>query len=185
MNIKGRERIDWLLKQVFRTAGLLTIALLAGIFIMLLYNGIAFFTDVRPLDFFTGSQWDPEGAKSKYGIAPLLVSTGLVTVGSMVISVPIGILTAAFLSELAPPKVTRILKPVIEMLAALRRPAGCERCAGLDEFFDLLIGATKSSTPSVHRGVWSWPTSSLNRDLPRHGTDGWHIGERRAPLFVT
>lgn len=119
MNIKGRERIDWLLKQVFRTAGLLTIALLAGIFIMLLYNGIAFFTDVRPLDFFTGSQWDPEGAKSKYGIAPLLVSTGLVTVGSMVISVPIGILTAAFLSELAPPKVTRILKPVIEMLAAI------------------------------------------------------------------
>jgi phosphate transport system permease protein len=119
MNIKARERIDWILKQVFRTAGLLTIALLAGIFIMLLYNGIAFFAAIKPVDFFTGSQWDPEGANSKYGIAPLLISTGLVTLGSMLISVPIGILTAAFLSELAPPGVTRILKPLIEMLAAI------------------------------------------------------------------
>jgi len=65
------------------------------------------------------TQWDPEGANSKYGIAPLLISTGLVTLGSMLISVPIGILTAAFLSELAPPGVTRILKPLIEMLAAI------------------------------------------------------------------
>jgi phosphate transport system permease protein len=119
MNIKARERIDWMLKQVFKTAGLLTIALLAGIFIMLLYNGIAFFADVKPLDFFTGSQWDPESTNSKYGIAPLLISTALVTLGSMVISVPIGILTAAFLSELAPPKLTRVLKPLIEMLAAI------------------------------------------------------------------
>ncbi|MEI9911799.1 MAG: phosphate ABC transporter permease subunit PstC [Bacteroidota bacterium] len=119
MNIKKRESTDWLLKQVFKAAGLVTIGLLAGIFLMLLYNSIAFFADVKPVDFFTGSQWDPESSTSKYGIAPLLVSTGLVTLGAMVIAIPLGIFTAAFLSELAHPKLKTILKPVIEMLAAI------------------------------------------------------------------
>jgi len=119
MSIKRRENTDWVLKQVFKTTGLVTIALLGGIFFMLLYNSIAFFIDVKPVDFFTGSQWDPESEKSKYSIAPLLVSTGLVTLGSMLIAVPLGIFTAAFLSERAHPKLKTVLKPLIEMLAAI------------------------------------------------------------------
>ena len=108
-----------MLKQVFKATGLITICLLAGIFIMLLYNSIAFFAEIKPLDFFTGSQWDPESAKGKYGIAPLLASTGLVTLGSMLIAIPLGIFTAAYLSELAHPTIKNILKPLIEMLAAI------------------------------------------------------------------
>lgn len=92
---------------------------MGGIFILLLYNSIAFFADIKPIDFFTGSQWDPESSTSKYGIIPLLVSTGFVTLGSMVIAVPLGIFTAAFLSEFASHTVRAILKPVIEMLAAI------------------------------------------------------------------
>jgi phosphate transport system permease protein len=119
MTIKRREQTDWLLKRVFKATGFITIALLGGIFFMLLYNSIAFFLEVKPLDFLTGSQWNPESAKGKYGIAPLLVSTGLVTLGAMVIAVPLGIFTAAFLSEMAHPKLKNILKPSIEMLAAI------------------------------------------------------------------
>ena len=117
--IKNRERTDWWFRQLFRGTGLLTIGLLGGIFMMLLLNSIAFFIHVSPVDFFTGSQWDPESAESKYGIAPLLVSTGLVTLGAMIIAVPLGILTAAFLSEVAPTSVKMFLKPIIEMLAAI------------------------------------------------------------------
>jgi len=119
MTIKRREHTDWLLKQVFKGAGLITIGLLGGIFFMLIYNSFAFFVDVKPIDFFTGFQWNPENTKGKYGIAPLLVSTGLVTLGAMLIAVPLGIFTAAFLSELAHPKLKAILKPFIEMLAAI------------------------------------------------------------------
>jgi len=119
MLIKKRERIDWLFKQLFKATGFVTIALLGGIFIMLLYNSIAFFLAVKPLDFFTGSQWNPDNVNGSYGIAPLLVSTGLVTLGSMLIAVPLGIFTATFLSELAPTRVKSILKPIIEMLAAI------------------------------------------------------------------
>jgi phosphate transport system permease protein len=117
--IKNREQTDWWFKQLFRATGLLTIGLLGGIFIMLLLNSIAFFIHVNPVDFFTGSQWNPESAESKYGIAPLLVSTGLVTVGAMIIAIPLGVLTAAFLSEVAPARLKMFLKPIIEMLAAI------------------------------------------------------------------
>jgi phosphate transport system permease protein len=119
MTTKRRENTDWLFKKVFKATGLITIALLGGIFFMLVYNSVAFFIDVKPLDFFTGSQWNPEDSKGKYGIAPLLISTGLVTLGAMLIAVPLGIFTAAFLSELAHPKLKTILKPLIEMLAAI------------------------------------------------------------------
>jgi phosphate transport system permease protein len=119
MTIKKRENTDWLLKILFKATGLLTIGLLGGIFVMLLYNSIAFFAHSNPLDFFTGSQWNPETTGGKYSIIPLLVSTGLVTLGAMIIAVPLGILTAAFLSELAPVKVKNVLKPLIEMLAAI------------------------------------------------------------------
>lgn len=119
MTIKRREQTDWLLKKVFKAAGLISIALLGGIFFMLAYNSIAFFLEVKPLDFLTGSQWNPESTKGKYGIAPLLVSTGLVTLGAMFIAVPLGIFTAAFLSEMAHSKLKNILKPLTEMLAAI------------------------------------------------------------------
>ncbi len=119
MIIKKREHIDWIFKKIFKATGYITIALLAGIFLMLLYNSIAFFVDVKPIDFFTGSQWDPGSTTGKYGIAPLLVSTGLVTLGSMIIAVPLGIFTATFISELAHPKLKSVLKPLVEMLAAI------------------------------------------------------------------
>jgi phosphate transport system permease protein len=119
MSIKKRERIDWLFKQVFKTTGLATIALLGCIFFMLIYNSITFFVEVNPIDFFTGSQWDPDSSNNKYSVLPLLASTGLVALGSMLIAVPLGILTAAFLSEIAPHQVRMVLKPMIEMLAAI------------------------------------------------------------------
>lgn len=116
MTSKKREKIDIIFKLVFKATGFLTIALLGGIFFMLLYNGVSFFISINPIDFFTGNQWDPE---TKYSIVPLLVSTMFVTIGAMIIAVPLGILTAAFLSEVASKKLQTILKPIIEMLAAI------------------------------------------------------------------
>jgi len=116
MQLNKREITDWVFKQGFKATGLITIALLGGIFLMLLYNSISFFAKVNPVDFFTGSQWDPE---TKYSILPLIVSTAFVAVGSMLIAVPLGILTASFISEFAPRKLQTVLKPVIEMLAAI------------------------------------------------------------------
>lgn len=120
MNQKKRKLVDKVFKQVFNCSGLLTIALLGGIFLMLAYNSVAFFLHVQPIDFFTGFHWNPESSeKVAYGIVPLLVSTCLVTLGSMVIAIPLGIFTAAFLSEFAHKRVQNIFKPFIEMFAAI------------------------------------------------------------------
>lgn len=116
MNNTARLRLDKFFRQLFRATGSLAILLLAGIFLMLIFNSVAFFRHVQPVDFFTGEQWNPE---NKYSILPLLVSTALVSLGSLALAIPLGIGSAFFLSEVAPKKVRVILKPAIEMLAAI------------------------------------------------------------------
>ncbi len=117
MSAIKREQTDKMFKWVFRITGLLVIAILGGIFLMLMYNSVAFFGQFSPLDFISGSQWNP--SYEQYGILSLIVSTSLVTFGAMLIAIPLGIGTATFLSEYCPPKLKAVLKPAIEMLAAV------------------------------------------------------------------
>lgn len=119
MNLAAREYVDKTVKQLIRITGLIVILILTGIFLMLLYNTFAFFRHIKPLDFITGTQWNPSGKIARYGILPLLVSTCLVTLGAMAIAIPLGIGTAAYISEYAGKRQKNILKPAIEMLAAI------------------------------------------------------------------
>ncbi len=119
MKYKTRLSLDILFKNIFKVTGLLVLALLGGIFAMLLYNSFSFFLDVAPLDFITGMEWAPTAKSPKYGMLPLIISTTLVTLGAMIIAIPLGIGTAAFISEYAGPRLKNILKPTIEMLAAI------------------------------------------------------------------
>jgi phosphate transport system permease protein len=119
MKLAIREKTDQAARLLFRMTGIMVIAILAGIFLMLLWNTIAFSLKVRPFDFITGSQWDPSGNPATYGMLPLLVSTSLVTFGAMGIAIPLGIGTASFLSDYAGKKLKSILKPAIEMLASV------------------------------------------------------------------
>lgn len=116
MNSIRRVRTNIFFKYLFRIAGFACIAILLGIFIMLLYNAVAFFTKVRPFDFITATQWNPN---NQFGLLPLLVSTLLVTFGAMLIAIPLGIGTALFMSEYTTGIVKNWLKPTIEMLAAI------------------------------------------------------------------
>lgn len=84
---------------------------------MLMWNTVAFLMKFPPLDFISGTQWNP--SSFKYGILPLIVSTTIVTFGAMLIAIPLGIGTATYLSEYCPPKLKAIMKPAIEMLAAV------------------------------------------------------------------
>jgi phosphate transport system permease protein len=106
-------------KFVFKITGFLVLALLGGILTMLIYNSVSFFLDIRPLDFITGMEWNPTGKDPQFGMLPLIISTTLVTFGAMLIAIPIGIGTAAFISEYAGARIKNILKPTIEMLAAV------------------------------------------------------------------
>lgn len=118
---RRRILLNRLFEFLFKSAGYLCIAALGGIFVMLLSNSIAFFSEVRLFDFLTGLEWRPDKLveNSRYGLLPLLASTLLVTLCSMLIAGPLGVGVALYLSEYADKRVERILKPSIEILAAI------------------------------------------------------------------
>ncbi|MBN2685106.1 MAG: phosphate ABC transporter permease subunit PstC [Pontiellaceae bacterium] len=69
--------------------------------------------------FFTGRAWYPSASPPKFGVLPMFVGTGIVTLGAIVVAVPLGVSAAVCLSDLLPFKSRQIVKPVIEMLAAI------------------------------------------------------------------
>lgn len=115
-----RELVDITFRWACQAAAFLCIILLASIFLMLIINSIAFFSLKGWQSFFVSSHWNPGlEQKATYGILPLLVSTCMVAFGSMLLAIPLGIFTAAYLSEFAPAWLRAFLKPAIELLAAI------------------------------------------------------------------
>ncbi len=116
----NRHFTDQAVKWIFRLSALLSVVILLGIFLMLLWNGAKAFDDISITNFLGSSDWNPAAyGKPSYGIGNMLISTGLVTLGAMLFAVPLGVGTAAYLSELASPRLRNILKPIIELLAAI------------------------------------------------------------------
>lgn len=111
-----RRRGEVVIETLILVAGISTIIIVALIFLFLLKEGIATFLDI-PLRQLFGSRWYP--IEDQYGLMPLLVGTFLVTVGALIIAVPLGLVAAIYLGEIAPPWLRDILKPLIEILAGI------------------------------------------------------------------
>lgn len=99
--------------------GILVIIVLVSIFYLLVKNSWPALKSIG-LNFFTSADWNPTAyGEPTYGILGQILSTIMVTLGSMVISVPLRIFTAAYISEVAHPRVKVVLKPIIEILAGI------------------------------------------------------------------
>ena len=92
---------------------------LAGIVIFLFMEGLPLFHEYSFPAFLFGNLWYPTEEPGLFGIFPLLVASLAVTVLSSLLAVPMGVLTAVYLTEIAHPTVRRIIKPFVELLAAL------------------------------------------------------------------
>lgn len=90
-----------------------------GIVVVLLGETLAFFGEVSPIEFFTGTQWTPNFVPQNFGVLPLLTGSIQVAVGAALVALPIGLLSAIFLSEYAYPGVRKVLKPILEVLAGI------------------------------------------------------------------
>ncbi|MBT2636537.1 MULTISPECIES: phosphate ABC transporter permease subunit PstC [unclassified Bacillus (in: firmicutes)] len=90
-----------------------------GIVLTLLTETIAFFRAVPFIDFFTGTKLKPLGENAVFGVLPLLTGTLISTVIAMLVAIPVGLMTAIFLSEYASEKTRRLLKPILEILAGI------------------------------------------------------------------
>jgi phosphate transport system permease protein len=98
-----------------------TVITTAGILLVLGAETIHFFhaTGESPIDFIFGTKLEPDATPPRFGILPLICGTMMIAVGSSVIALPIGLLSAIYLSEYAPKGVRAVLKPTLELLAGI------------------------------------------------------------------
>lgn len=99
--------------------GALSIATTLGIVVVLLVETVAFFGEVSIVEFLTDTQWTPLFADKHFGILPLLSGTALTAGIAIVVALPIGLVSALYLSEYAGPRVRGVVKPVLEVLAGI------------------------------------------------------------------
>lgn len=98
---------------------MLSIFTTLGILYVLISESTDFFKEVSIVQFLTDTQWTPLFTEKHYGILPLLTGTVLTSLIAIIIAVPIGLSIAIFLSEYSPKSFRKILKPVLEVLAAI------------------------------------------------------------------
>jgi phosphate transport system permease protein len=108
------------IRAFFLTCGILAVLVLIGIFAILLYTAVPAFKEIRLSEFLLKKNWDPTSPeKAEFGILSMIVSTLMVTGGALLLAVPIGIGVAAYLSDVAHWRVREIVKPIVEILAAI------------------------------------------------------------------
>ncbi|MFW6324085.1 MAG: phosphate ABC transporter permease subunit PstC [Desulfovibrionales bacterium] len=103
----------------FLLIAVLSILILGLIMAFLFMEGIPILKVTSLKDFLFGTQWYPTSDPPDFGIFPLLIGSLAVTAVSSVIAIPLGVMTAVYLAELASPRMRSIIKPVVELLAAL------------------------------------------------------------------
>jgi phosphate transport system permease protein len=111
---KNQKRSEIIITRGIQLSGFSSILFVLMILFFLLYEGIPALFSV-PLDQLFGARWYP--IEEYYGIIPLLLGSLVVTVGASLVAVPFGILTAVYISEIAPVWLKEILKPLVELLA--------------------------------------------------------------------
>ncbi|PKN78204.1 MAG: phosphate ABC transporter permease subunit PstC [Candidatus Cloacimonetes bacterium HGW-Cloacimonetes-1] len=108
-----------LFKALTYTASLFTIVFLFGIIYSVFSEGLPLFKHVKPSMFLFGTDWYPTHAQPEFGTWALFIGSLCVTLGALIIAVPLGLGSALFISEVANSRIREIAKPIIELLAGI------------------------------------------------------------------
>lgn len=188
---RARNHVESFVKAVLIFCSVVAILTTLGIVVSLVTETVRFFTFVSPLDFFFGTVWNPgysttsNEASGSYGMLPLLVGTVMISLIAMLVALPVGLMSAIWLTQYANPKLRNVIKPVIEILAGIPTivygffalvtvgPA----LSGLGDAIGLGINATSALTAGIVMGIMIIPfISSLSDDIirqvPRTMRDG-------------
>lgn len=113
------RRIERAIEGALFLCALLSVGTTAGIIAVLTAETVAFFREVSIVEFLTGTEWTPLFATQQFGVLPLLLGTTVVSAIALAVAVPCGLLAAIYLSEYAPERLRRVVKPVLEILAGV------------------------------------------------------------------
>jgi phosphate transport system permease protein len=116
---RRRLHVERAVKAVLGLAAACTIGITALIVVSLVGPSVEFFREVSFGEFFGGDPWAPLFNPPRFGVWPIVVGTLWIVVIAVIVSVPLGLAAAIYLSEYAPQSVRRILKPFLEVLAGI------------------------------------------------------------------
>ncbi len=164
-----RRTKEIIIKYIFLLFALVSVLVLGLIVFSLFREGLPLFKTVSVKDFLFGMEWYPTYDPPSFGIFPLAIGSLIVTLIATVIAVPLGVMAAIYISEIAPRRIKEILKSVIELLAGL--PSVVLGFFGmvivapwLQETFDLPTGLNIMNA-SVILAIMAIPTiSSISED---------------------
>ncbi|MHA3224506.1 phosphate ABC transporter permease subunit PstC [Globicatella sulfidifaciens] len=114
-----RDFKETFMKYVFLFCATLSIVSIILIFYFIFQGAIPFLLKTGVWDFLSGSVWRPTASTPKFGIFPMIVGSFAVTIGAVIIGVPIGVLTAVFMAYFCPEKLYRYARPAINLMAAI------------------------------------------------------------------
>ena len=115
----SRHLKEAIIKSVFASFAFVSVLTLALIVAFLFREGIPLFKEVSVTDFIFGQEWYPTYDPPSYGIWPLIIGSAVVTIFSCLIAVPLGVLSAVYISEIAPASIKDVTKSIIELLAGI------------------------------------------------------------------
>jgi phosphate transport system permease protein len=117
--LRRRQRVEKVIKGLLFVTATLSVVTTALIIVSLLRPAGDFFGEVSPATFFTGTQWFPNFTPPDFGVWGIVTGTLMVTLIAILVAVPAGLGAAFYLSEYAHPRVRKVLKPVLEILAGI------------------------------------------------------------------
>ena len=111
--------LEWIIERLLFLCAALSVLTTAGIIFVLAEETYEFLREVPIVEFLTGTEWTPLFADRHFGVLPLVSGTLLVSAIAMAVALPMGLLVAIYLSEYAPGRFRRVVKPVLEVLAGV------------------------------------------------------------------
>ena len=126
-SFRAQQSIENYVKYFLFFCSSVAVLTTVGIVFSLLFESLRFFSDVSVVEFLFGTKWYPyipiregqSGSLGSFGAVPIFAGTFLVMIVAMCVATPIGLFTAIYLAEYASPRVRRIIKPLLEILAGV------------------------------------------------------------------
>ena len=120
MKTKGaRNALEVAMNIVFLICGLIAVAFVLFISVYLVLTGLPAIREIGLVEFLFGREWASTAAEPKFGILPFILTSVYGTAGAILIGVPIGLFCAIFLDKVAPPRLTAVVRPAVDLLAGI------------------------------------------------------------------
>ncbi len=117
--LKRQKIMERGMSWLFALCACMSIVAVALICVFLFANGIPAMKEIGLFQFLLGTDWAPKNQPASYGILPMIVGSLCVTAGAVIIGLPIGLLTAIYLSRFCPEKLHKVLEPLVQLMAGI------------------------------------------------------------------